>query len=142
MPDAILSKLASFTKVETIDDLREAVSSWGYANKYGDEVFSLLRDADCEHQTESQAQRMKTRQLNKKRKIGDLERDEQQNLGRSGWPGLSPTPVTLVHTRMIEPVVVKNVAHFTRQPSRPRPRPVLISHPYTRTDIFDCLMGN
>lgn len=141
MPDAILSKLASFTKIETIDDLLEAISNWGYATKYGHEVLLRLGDADREHQADSQIRRVETRQLNKKRKIEDLERDERQSLAGFVGPGLSAAPITLVHTRMMQPIVVKQVAPPTRpQFSRPKPRP--ISRPYNHTDIFDYLMGN
>lgn len=143
MPDPILSKLASSIKIETFDDLLEAASDWGYASKYGHEVLSLLKNTDREHRLESQAQRMKTRQLNKKRKLEDLERDEEQQiLGGSPCSGSPAAPLTLVRTRMIHPIVVKHIERPTRPlPSRPQPRPVLFSRPYTRTDIFDSLMG-
>ena len=46
MPDPVLSTLASSIKIQTVDDLLEVVSDWGYARKYGDEVLSLLKEAD------------------------------------------------------------------------------------------------
>lgn len=154
IPDLVLSKLALSIKIETIDDLLEAVPDWGYGSKYGQEVLSLLKDADREQQLESQAQRIKTRQANKKRKLEDLERDEElQNLEGPPHSGSSNTPLPLVHTRMINSVVVKRVpCPVVPQPSRPQPsrpqlprpqpRPILISRPYIRTDIFDSLMNN
>ena len=136
MSDPVLSKLALSTKIETVDDLLEAVSDWGYANKYGHEVLSLLKDADQKHQLASRSQRVKTRQINKKRKQKDWERDEELQ-------GSVTASLTLTHTRMISPVLVKHVELPTRsQPLPPRPRPVLISCPYTRTDIFDSLMDS
>jgi hypothetical protein len=50
MPDAVLSTLASSIKIETVDDLVEAVSNWDYARKYGHEVLLLLKEADHECQ--------------------------------------------------------------------------------------------
>ena len=38
--------LASSTQINTIDDLLEATSGWGFASEYGHEVLSLLEDAD------------------------------------------------------------------------------------------------
>lgn len=144
MSDPVLSMLALSTKIKTIGDLLEAISDWGYANEYGGEVLLLLKGADEEHQLESQARRIKTRQANKKRKLEDMERDEEQyNPGGSlGSSASTVIPLVLEHTRMIEPVVVKHVKQPTKsQPSRPQPRPVLTSRPYLRTDPFDSLMG-
>ena len=138
----MLSKLASSVKIETVDDLLEAASDWGYASKYGHEVLSLLKDADCKQQRESREQQVKTRHANKKRKLEDLERDErQQDMHYNPSPG----PMVLFRTYMINPIIVKHIQHPARPqlpPSRPRPRPTLISRPYTRTDVFDSLMNN
>jgi hypothetical protein len=145
MPDVVLSKLASFIKIETIDHLLEAVPDWGYASKYGQDVLLLLKDADLEQRLNSQVQRVKTRQENKKRKVADLERDERQQDSREPLhSGSSATPLTLVHTRMLDPIVVAHVPLPTiplppRPRPRPRPRPVLVARPYTRTDIFDSI---
>lgn len=143
MPDPVVSTLASSIKIVTVDDLLEAVSDWGYARKYGQEVLSLLKDADREHQVKSQTQRAKTREENKKRKLEDLQTDEEPKVpGGSTHSALSPIPPTLVHTRMIIPTIVKNVEQPTQpRPSRPRPRPVPVSRSYTRTDAFDILMN-
>jgi hypothetical protein len=144
MPDLVVSKLASSIKIVSTEDLLEAIPDWDYARKYGDEVLLLLKGADHEQQLESQAQRTKTRQENKKRKLEDLERDEeQQNLRGYLDSGPSATPLTLVRTRIINSVIVKHIpCPAGPQPSRPRPKPVLISRPYTRTDVFDSLMNN
>jgi hypothetical protein len=143
MSDVVLSKLASFTKIETVDHLLEAVPDWGYASKYGQDVLLLLKDADLEQQLKSQVQRVKTRQENKKRKVADLERDERQQDSRESLhSGSSATPLTLVHTRMLDPIVVAHVPlPMIPLPPRPRPRPqpVLIACPYTRTDVFDSI---
>ena len=133
MPDAILSKLASFTKIETVDNILKAVSTWGYASRYSHEVLSWLKDADHEHQIKSQTQQAKMRQLNKECK---METDEQQDLGRFTQSGSFPTPVALVHTWMIDPVIVKHVARpIIPQHSRPRPRPTPI-HVHTLALTF------
>lgn len=133
MPDLILSKIASSIKIKTVDNLLEAISDWVYARKYGHEVLLLLKDADREHQVESQARRVKTRTLNRKRKIGDLEMDgARRDLAGFTPSGPSTTPLTSALTRMIDPIIVKHVGHPTRpQPSRPRPRPrpILVSRP-------------
>jgi hypothetical protein len=152
MPDHVVSKLASFIKIETMDDLLEAVSDWGYASKYGDDVLSLLKATDDKHQSESQVQREQTRKLNKKRKIEDLERDmELQDSGgltQPGPPVTPPTPIYLVRSWILEPVLVKYIRPPPPKPQpprpkpRPKPRPILISRPHARTDIFDSLMGN
>lgn len=143
MSDSVLSELASSIKIETIDDLLEGISGWSYASKYGREVLALLKDADREQKSESQAQRVKTMRANKKRKLEDLEGQELQDLGQSVHPGPSAVPLTLVHTRMINPIVVTHTSPPTKsQPPRPRPRPTLISRPYARADIFDSLMDN
>lgn len=142
MPDQVLSKLASSVEIETDDNLLEAVSDWGYASKYSHEILLLLKDADHKQQLESQAQHMKTRQTNKKCKLGDLERNEEQQ--NSEGP-IHHGPLAPPRTWMIEPIIVKHIPHPspTRpQPPRPRPRPVLVSRPYTRTDIFDSLTNN
>ena len=139
MSDLVLSKLASSCKIETIEDMLEAVSDWGYASKYCHEVLSLLEDADREHQLESQAQRTKTRLLNKKRKIGDLERDVE----RQDQPACPVSSPVLLHTRIIEPIVVKHVENPTRpHHPRPRPRPTPVSCPYTDSEFFESLMNN
>ena len=142
MPDHIVSKLASSVKIETMDDLLEAVSDWGYASKYGDDTLSLLKATDDKHRSELQAQREQTRQRNKKRKIEDLERDmELQDFGGLAQPGPSTTPLYLIHSWILEPVLVKYVGRPRPKP-RPKSQPILVSRPYTRTDIFDSLMGN
>jgi len=142
LSDPMLSKLASSVKIETLDDLLEAASAWCYASKYGHEVLLLLKDTDCEQQRESQERRVKTTQANKKRKLEDRERDErQQDMGGSTHYGPLPAPMALIHTRMINPIIVKEVQHPTQpRPSHPRPQPTPISRPYTRTDVFDSLM--
>ena len=61
MPDPVLSELASFHKIETIDDLLKVIYDWGFASKYGPEILLLLHGADREQKRESQAQRVKTR---------------------------------------------------------------------------------
>ena len=146
MPDTVLSTLASSNKINTINDLLEAVSGWGYVSKYGDEVLLLLKDADREHQLESQEQRTKTRQANKKRKLEDLQRDDELKVLRGSihsGPGPSTVLPPLVHTRMIDPIVVKHVGQpMEPRPPRPRPRPILNSRLYTRTDVFDDLMDS
>lgn len=169
MPDSVLSKLALSIKIETIDDLLEAVSDWGYGSKYGHEVLPLLKDADSKQQLESQVQRVKTRQANKKRKLADLKKDEeQQNLHGPLDYGSSAAPLNLAHTRMLGSIVIKHVpcpagsqpsysqpshpqpSHLQHsrpqssrlQPSRLRAQPILISRPYVRTDIVDSLMSN
>jgi hypothetical protein len=143
MSDLVLSTLASSTKIKTTDDLLEAISGWGYARRYGDEVLLLLKGTDEEHQHQSQAMRIKTRQANKKRKLEDVERDEgRYNPRTSLGSNSSVTPLALERTRMIEPVVIKHIKQPTLlHPSRPRPRPVLVSHSYIRTDPFDSFMG-
>ena len=143
MPDPVVSTLASSIKIVTVDDLLEAVSDWGYASKYGQEVLLLLKDADREHQVESQTQRAKTREENKKRKLEDLQTDEELKVpGGPTHSASSTTPLTLVRTQMIIPIIVRDVKQPTRpQPSRPRPRPVPVSHSYTRTDAFDIFMN-
>ena len=141
LSDLMVSKLASSDKIETIDDLLEAASDWGYVKKYGHDVLPLLKAADEEEQRKSQAQRVETLRANKKRKLEDLEKDERQrdtggSTRRAGEPsGPSHTPLALTRTRLIDPVIVKQVP-------RPRPRPTLISHPYTRTDVFDSIANN
>ena len=132
MPDLVLSKLASFNKIKTVDDLLKATPNWDYADTYGHEVFQLLKDADEQHRSESQAQRVRTMQLNKMRKTEDSQGDgEHQGLGG------------LIHTYMIHPVVVLHVNPTTRpQPSHSQPKQILISRPYTRTDVFDSLVNN
>ena len=148
MSDAVLSKLASYTKVNTLDDLVEAVSDWSYADKYGNDVLSLLKDADQKHQLESRAQRTKMRQLGKKRKIEDLETDglgEQQYSTQSAHPGPSSIPLQPVHSSILYPVLVKHVTEppvQRAQPSHPWPCPTFVSHPYTRNDVFDSVMDN
>jgi len=141
LSDPMLSKLASSVEIATFGDLLEAAADWGYVGKYGNEVLSLLKDVDCKQRCESQAQRVETMRANKKRKFDDLERDEmQQGTGGSMLYGPLPAPLSLTRTRIIDPVIVKQVP----QPSRPRPkpRPILVSRPYTRTDAFDSLMNN
>ena len=140
LSDLMLSKLASSIKIETVDNLLEAASDWGYATKYGHEVLPLLKDADRAQKLESQEQRAETMRAKKRRWLDDLERDERQEDAGGPTPfGPSPAPLPLTrHTRMITPIIVKQVL----QPSRPRPRPTPISRPYTRTDIFDSLMIN
>ena len=139
MPDSILLMLASSIKIETIDDLLEAASNWGYVSKYGQEVLLLLKDTDCKHQLESQAWCAKTRQANKKRKLEDLQADEEQKvLQGSIHSGLSTTPLALAHTWVINPVVVKHI----EPPPHLQLWPVLISRPYARTDVFDSLIDN
>ena len=143
MSDLVLSNLASSTKIKTINDLLEAAADWDYVGKYGHEVLSILEGADHEHQLESQAQRAKTRQLNRKRKIEDLERDSKQ---QDGFPHpMLPDSIPLLsaHTRIIEPIVVKHVERPAGPcPPRPQPRPTLVSHRYPHTDAFDSLMNN
>ena len=95
MPDPVVSTLALSIKIVTIDDLLEAVSDWGYASKYSQEVLSLLEDADHEHQVESQTQRAKTREENKKHKLEDLQTDEEPKVpGGSTHSASSTTPLT------------------------------------------------
>ena len=144
MPEPVLSTLASSIKIQTVDNLLEVVPDWGYARKYGHEVLLLLEEADHEHKLEAQAQRMKTRQANKKRKLEDLQADEESKVSQGFvHAGSSNMPMALVHTRMINPIVVKHVERPTQpRPPRPQPRPVFISRPYTRTDVFDVLMNN
>jgi hypothetical protein len=170
MPDLVLSKLASSVKIETVDNLLEAISGWGYASKYGHEVLLLLKNANLKQQVESQVQRTKTRQENKKRKLEVLERDGmEQDFGGPLHSGSLTPPLTLIHTRMIDPVVVTYIPHPARpqlphpqpqpilvphpQPQpvlvprprprpRPRPQPVLVPRPYIRTDIFDSVMNS
>jgi len=58
-------------------------------------------------------------------------------------PGPSFVPLALVRTRMINPVVVKQIPHPTQpQPLRPQHQPIPVSHPYTCTDVFDSLMNS
>lgn len=68
MPKTVLSTLALSVKIETVDELVEVVSSWGYARKYGHEVLSTLKDASHKHKLESQTQRVKVKQETQKRK--------------------------------------------------------------------------
>ena len=161
MPDLVLSKLALSIKIETVDDLLDAVSNWGYASEYGHEVLLLLKGADRKQKLESQAQRTKTRQANKKRKLEDMEGNrEQEDLEGSTYDGSSAAP----RAQMIIPIFVKHVSLPTRQPPhpqprapnpqplhsqpplpqppRPQPRPVFFSRPYTRTNVFDSLTNN
>jgi len=127
MPDSVLSKLASFNKIKTVDDLFKATPDWDYMDTYGREIFKLLKDADEQHRSESQAQRLRTTRLHRTRKMEDSEGNrEQQGLGG------------LIHTYMIRPVVVLNINPTTR----PQSQPILVSRPYTRTDIFDSLINN
>ena len=128
----VLSKLASFNKIKTVDDLLKAASDWDYANVCGNEVFQLLKDADEQHRFESRVQRVRTTQLNKTRKMEDSEGG-----GERQGPG------GLIHTHMIRPVVVLHINPTTRpQPSRSQPQQILISRPYTRTDVFDSLINH
>ncbi|KAF9784429.1 hypothetical protein BJ322DRAFT_1109140 [Thelephora terrestris] len=136
MPDQVLSKLASFIKIEAIDDLLEAVSDWGYGSKYGPDILSLLKDTDCKHLLESQAQRTKTRQANKKRKLEDLERNEAlQNLRGFRHSGSLALSLALAHTWMLDSVLIKHIlCPVGSQPSRPppsQPQPsrLQLSHP-------------
>ena len=132
MPDLVLSKLASFNKIKTVNDLLKAASDWDYANVYGNEVFQLLKDADEQHRFKSQVQRVRTTQLNKTHKMEDSEGG-----GERQGPG------GLIHTHMIRPVVVLHINPTTRpQPSHSQPQQILISCPYTHTDVFDSLINN
>ena len=160
MPDAVLSTLASSVKIETVDELVEVVPRWGYARKYSHEVLSTLKDASHKHKLESQTQRVKVKQETRKRKRGDPQRDgEQEPLQVLVQPHAVHTVLpTSANTRMIVPIIVKHIENPTRlqvsrpqpqtqslprpQPSHLQPQPVLISRPYTRTDIFDVLMDN
>lgn len=143
MPDSVLSRLASYNRIKSIDDLLEAIPDWGYARKHGEEVLMLLKDADGEHKLDSQAQRTRTRGLNKKRKseATDKEEDFRPDFGGPAHPR---APTTLSpSTRVIIPITVKHIAPpqgvYT---PRPRPRPtLLVPSQYTRTDIFDTLMN-
>jgi len=144
LSDPMLSRLASSIKIETVDNLLEAASDWGYVSKYGHEVLLLLKVADDEQQRVSRAQRVKTMRANKKRKLEDMEREERwQDTGGSTRHSPSPVPTSLIHTRMLNPITVKQIQHPAQpQPSRPRPRPTPVSRPYTRTDVFDCLVNS
>ena len=144
MPDPVLSTLASSIKIETADDLLEAVANWGYARKYGHEVLLLLKEADHNHKLKSQIQRTKTRQANKKRKLEDLQVDDKPKVSQGfTQSGSSTIPLALVHTWMIEPIIIKHVEQPTRpRPPHPQPRPILVSRLYARTDIFDILMDS
>lgn len=141
MPDTVLLTLASSVKIKTIDDLLKAVPDWDYASKYGHEALSVLKDADCRHKSESQAQRVKTRQANQKCKLEDLQKDEEQKLLRGFiQPSLYTTPLTSPNTKMINPIVVKHIERPTRlSPSHSQSQPILVSRPYIRTDAFDVL---
>ena len=144
MPDPVLSTLTLSIKIQTVDDLLEVVSDWGYARKYGDEVLLVLKEADHEHQHEAQAQRMKTREVNRKHKLEELQADEELKVLQGFMhTSSSNTPMALVHTRMINPIVVKHVKQPTQpQPPRPQPWPIPASRPYTCTDVFDVLLNN
>lgn len=120
-------------------------SLWlGYTSQYGDKVLSLLKNTNNKHQHKAQTQCVKTRVGNKKCKIEDLERDaEQQELGGSTHSSSTTVPLVLVHTQMINPIIVKCVGHPARlQPSCPHPQPTPIIHPYIHSDVFDSLMGS
>ena len=80
MPDTVLSALASSIKIETTNNLLKAVPDWDYASKYGHKALLVLKDANCRHKSESQAQRVKTRQANQKSKLENLQQDEEQKL--------------------------------------------------------------
>ena len=154
MPNPVLSTLASSIKVKTFEDLLEIASNWGYAWKYGHDVLLLLKEANHEYQLESQVQRMKMRQANKKCKLEVLQMDEESKVSQGPThSGSSIIPLALVHIQMISPIVIKHI----EQPTQPQPtwlwptwpwspplqpQPVLISHPYVCTDVFDVLMDN
>ena len=166
--DPVLTKLAGSFKLKTIENLLEAFPDWGYASKYGGEVLSLLEDADRRQRLASQAQSMQTRQANKKRKLEDMQRgEEQQDEGGSihssslAIPPISPPesphfsnvslPLTLTCTQTINPITVTYIPPPMRpQPPRPRPQPqpklfvppLMVSRPYIRADPLDSLMND
>jgi hypothetical protein len=143
MPDLILSKLASYAKIGTVDNLLEAVPDWNFAGKYAQEVLLLLQDADEEHRLSSQSQRAKTRELNRKHKMEDLEEGGIGFFGASIPSASSAVLPNLVHTRMIHPIIVIHTLPPMRpQSSHSQFQPVFTSHPFVCSEILDSLMSN
>lgn len=62
LPDAVLTKLATKARIQTLDDIKGEVGmSWALAKTYGEEVLAMLKEIDNKRNAEKNAKKLAKR---------------------------------------------------------------------------------